>query len=133
MSERERLGTNRTRQREGIARVLREAGGPLGVHEILERARREVPGLGLVTVYRTLGLLREAGQLRAVVLPSGESRYEPEGRGHHHHFHCRRCDTVYDLPGCPLRVPEGGEVAPGFRSEGHDLTFSGTCPACGTA
>lgn len=133
MKKPQQLGKNRTRQRDEISRVIREAPGPLTVNEILERAQRELPGLGLVTVYRTVKLLREAGQVRTVILPTGESRYEPAGRGHHHHFHCRSCDEVYDLAGCPVRIPDDREISPGFRVESHDLTFYGTCPACSAA
>jgi Fur family transcriptional regulator, ferric uptake regulator len=133
MSERDRPGKNRTRQRDEITRVIREAAGPLTVDEILERAQREVPGLGLVTVYRTVKLLREAGQVRTVILPTGESRYEPAERGHHHHFHCRRCDEVFDLAGCPVQIPADREISPGFRVDSHDLTFYGTCPECSAA
>ena len=130
MSQPEQPGQNRTRQREEIARVIHEASGPLTVGEILERAQREVPGMGLVTVYRTVKLLKEAEQVRSVILPTGETRYEPAGRGHHHHFHCRACDEVFDLAGCPVRIPSDREISPGFHVESHDLTFYGTCPEC---
>lgn len=128
--ETSQLGKNRTRQRDVIARVIGEAGGPLTVGEILERAQQEVEGMGVVTVYRTLKLLKEAGQVRTVILPTGESRFEPAGRGHHHHFHCRVCDEVFDVAGCHLTLPVGGEISPGFVAESHDITFYGTCPAC---
>ncbi|HEX6367960.1 MAG TPA: transcriptional repressor [Longimicrobium sp.] len=124
------VGKHRTRQRDVIARVIGDAAGPLTVNEILERAQRELAGLGVVTVYRTLKLLKESGQVRTVVLPSGEPRYEPAGRGHHHHFHCRVCGGVYDLPGCPLPLPAAREVGPGFFADGHEVTFFGTCPGC---
>ncbi|HEU4885081.1 MAG TPA: transcriptional repressor [Longimicrobium sp.] len=124
------VGKHRTRQRDVIARVIGDAAGPLSVNEILERAQRELAGLGVVTVYRTLKLLKEGGQVRTVVLPSGEPRYEPAARAHHHHFHCRACDAVYDLPGCPLPLPATREVSPGFIADGHEVTFFGTCPGC---
>ena len=124
------VGKHRTRQRDVIARVIGDAAGPLTVNEILERAQRELAGLGVVTVYRTLKLLKESGQVRTVVLPSGEPRYEPAARAHHHHFHCRVCDGVYDLPGCPLPLPATREVGPGFIADGHEVTFFGTCPGC---
>jgi Fur family transcriptional regulator, ferric uptake regulator len=133
MNETPPLGKNRTRQRDEIARVIDVAPGPLTVNEILERAQRSVPGMGLVTVYRTVKLLKEAGQVRTVILPTGETRYEPAGRGHHHHFHCRACDEVYDLAGCPVRIPADREISPGFQVDGHDLTFYGTCPSCTAA
>jgi Fur family transcriptional regulator, ferric uptake regulator len=123
------LGQRRTRQRETIETVIREAGGPLTVQEILERAQEEIPGLGIATVYRTINLLQEAEQIHTVVLPSGESRYEPVGRGHHHHFQCRVCNGVFDLHECPMELPKK-PLAGGFVVEDHEVTLYGRCPGC---
>jgi Fur family transcriptional regulator, ferric uptake regulator len=123
------LGQRQTQQRDAIVEVIRLAGGPLTINEILERAQSVVPGLGIATVYRTVKLLLEAERLRTVILPSGETRYEAAGLGHHHHFHCRSCDEVYDLASCPVAVPDG-RYAGGFIVEDHELTLYGTCPAC---
>jgi Fur family ferric uptake transcriptional regulator len=125
-----RLGERNTRQRETIDEVIREADGPLTVPEIFERARERVPGLGMATVYRTVKLLSEAGQLQVVILPSGETRYESSRLGHHHHFHCRVCETVYDMETCLVRVPEGRKVDRGFIVESHELTCYGVCRNC---
>ncbi len=124
-------GERHTTQRDAIARVIREAPGPLAVKEIHERARRRSGKLGIATVYRTLKLLVEAGQVHAVTLADGQTRYESANLGHHHHFHCRRCDRVYDLPDCPL--PEGGHVSvpTGYTVEDHEVTLIGLCPKCG--
>ncbi|HEX2205578.1 MAG TPA: transcriptional repressor [Longimicrobium sp.] len=127
--QRANLGQRQTRQRDVIVEVIRGAAGPLTVPEILERAQAHVPGLGVATVYRTLKLLQEAGQVQPVILPSGESRFEPAGLGHHHHFHCRVCDGVYDLDACPVSLPRA-EVADGFVVESHELTLYGVCPDC---
>jgi Fur family transcriptional regulator, ferric uptake regulator len=123
------LGQRRTLQRDTIAGVIRAADGPLTVQEILERAQRSVPGLGIATVYRTLKLLLEAGRLQTVILPSGDTRYEQSGLGHHHHFHCRTCDEVFDLDACPVQVPQGSYEG-GYIVEDHELTLYGLCPAC---
>lgn len=124
------LGQRRTRQREVIAGVIRDARGPLTVPEILERAQTALPALGIATVYRTLKLLQEAEQVETVILPTGETRYESADLGHHHHFHCRGCDQVYDLSTCPVRVPDDRELGRGFLVERHELTLYGLCPAC---
>lgn len=117
-----------TRQRRAIREVLLEAGRPLSPQEVLELARARVPGLGLATVYRTLkGLLAE-GFLVAVHLPGEPPRYEAAGRGHHHHFYCRACGRVYELPGCPAGLE--GNLPPGFRAMGHEVTVYGLCPSC---
>ena len=123
------LGERRTGQRDSIVDVIHEANGPLTVHEILERAQDRVPGLGIATVYRTIKLLMEGSQIQTVTLPTGETRYESAGLGHHHHFHCRVCDEVYDLESCPVSVPKGKYEA-GFVVEDHELTLYGTCPSC---
>ncbi|MBB4635083.1 Fur family transcriptional regulator [Longimicrobium terrae] len=125
-----RLGERNTRQRDTIAEVIRDAAGPLTVPEIFERSQQSIPGLGIATVYRTVKLLSEAGQLQAVILPSGETRYESAQLGHHHHFHCRVCQTVYDMQTCLVRVPESRSVDRGFVIESHELTCYGVCPAC---
>jgi Fur family ferric uptake transcriptional regulator len=119
-----------TRQREVIVRVIREAAGPLTIPEIHQRAQGELPELGIATVYRALKELREGEQVQPVVLSTGETRFEPSGRGHHHHFHCRVCDQVYDLETCPVRVPASHEIEDGFVVERHELTFYGICRTC---
>jgi Fur family transcriptional regulator, ferric uptake regulator len=123
------LGQRRTRQREIIEEVIRSAPGPLTVNEIHTRALHDLDGVGIATVYRTLKLLLESDRIQTVILPSGETRYESTGLGHHHHFHCRVCDLVFDLETCPVAVPRGRYEA-GFVVDDHELTLFGTCPSC---
>ena len=125
-----RLGERNTRQRETIVQVIQAAAGPLTVPEILERAQQTVPGLGIATVYRTVKLLSDAREVQTVILPSGETRYESAQLGHHHHFHCRVCETVYDMETCLVRVPESRTVDHGFVVESHELTCYGVCRNC---
>ncbi len=55
-----RSGLKTTRQRERIVRAFFAAGRHLSAEELYHRLRLEDRGIGLVTVYRTLKLLREA-------------------------------------------------------------------------
>ena len=119
-----------TRQREEILRAFTEAKGPLSVSEVLERAALGVPGLGIATVYRNLKLLQDSGQLKSVILPSGEIRFERGGLGHHHHFQCLNCAEVVDLDFCPLQLPVGTTLPGGYAIEDHEITFYGRCPNC---
>jgi Fur family transcriptional regulator, ferric uptake regulator len=118
-----------TRQRDAIVAVLADATGPLTVEELHRRSQAIVPGIGIATVYRTLKLLVDAGSTLAVTLPSGETRYESSQRGHHHHFQCLICDTVYDFHSCPLSLRRDTPGAD-FTVEHHELTLFGTCPTC---
>lgn len=117
-----------TRQRIAIWQALERADRPLAPEEVLERARARVPRLGLATVYRNLRALVALGRLRPVTLPGSADRYELAGKDHHHHFHCRECDRVFEVETCT-----GGfqSITPnGFHLERHEVTLYGLCPNC---
>jgi len=120
----------RTRQRDTILNNILSAEGPLSVSEIHERASREMPKLGIATVYRALKALRKEGEVAVVELPGDEPRYEPVGRGHHHHFRCLSCEQTFDLEVCPVGIPQGTTLPGGYTVEDHSLTFYGKCSAC---
>jgi Fur family ferric uptake transcriptional regulator len=125
--------TRRTSQRRAILHALHEAPGPLTPQEVHRRARREQASLGLATVYRNLARLEEEGEVEPVHLPDDVTRYEPSGRGHHHHFRCRGCGRVFELDAdCPVAILEGLTLPGGFRVEDHALTLYGRCAACRT-
>ena len=86
------------------------------------------PGLGIATVYRTLKSGVEGGWLQPVDLPGEPPRYEPTGKQHHHHFHCRSCDRVYEIEGCPDGLRN--LTPPGFALEAHEIVLYGRCADC---
>lgn len=130
LMKRASLGQRHTRQRDVIVEVIDGAPGPLTVGEILARAQRKIPTLGIATVYRTIKLLQDHRQVETVILPTGETRYESSGLGHHHHFHCRVCQEVFDVDACPVSLAPDAVVGRGYRVERHELTLYGTCPDC---
>jgi len=124
------IGQRQTAQRDAIAKVIRRARGPLTIGEIHARARRGLRSLGIATVYRNVNLLVKAGEIRTVVLPDGERRYESARLSHHHHFHCEVCRKVFDLAGCPVAISDGTTLPGGFLVRDHELTLHGLCPQC---
>ena len=117
-----------TRQRRAIRNALREAGHPLSPQEILDRGRREVEGLGIATVYRNIRALEDQGWVVPVELPGEPPRYEVAGKAHHHHFHCRACDRVYEVTECPA---DFANLTPaGFVLEEHEFVLYGRCASC---
>ncbi len=116
-----------TRQRATIHQVIAGAGRPLTVHEILSAATALLPGMGMATVYRTLKSLIAEGAVREVQLPAAAVRYEPAGLAHHHHFHCRDCDKVFEMEGC---VDLRHLTPPGFTMDDHELLVLGRCDRC---
>jgi|YNPBryantNP2012_1023418.scaffolds.fasta_scaffold02559_8 Fur family ferric uptake transcriptional regulator len=118
----------KTLQRQAILHAFERLGRPLSPQEILEAAQTEVSGLGIATVYRNLKSLTSEARLKIVEIPGQSPRYELSGRGHHHHFHCRGCQQVYEVDGCP------GGIEPllpkGFTLEDHEVVLYGLCAAC---
>ncbi len=122
------MSTRHTSQRRAIIEAIRDAPGPLRPMEILELASRQVPTLGIATVYRHLKRLQESAEVRAVELGINDVRYEPTDRGDHHHFLCRECGEAFDIHGCPGGI--GKLAPPGFEVDEHEVTLYGRCSQC---
>jgi Fur family transcriptional regulator, ferric uptake regulator len=125
-----RLGKRNTRQRDVILDVIRSARGPLSASGVLPRAAKQTPGIGIATVYRTIKLLLEQRRISAVILPTGETRYEVHGLSHHHHFQCMACGQVFCMDFCPFTKSGFARLPRGFRVESHSVTTYGKCPEC---
>lgn len=118
----------KTSQRTALEMVFDKEDRPLGVEEILKTGREMVGSLNQATVYRNLKTMVEKGDLLQISHPMLGTLYERAGKGHHHHFHCRVCDRVFELPGCSL---DSEKATPrGFVTEGHEVFLFGICPAC---
>lgn len=125
-------GRNLTPQRRGVLNVIAHSHDHLTPVAIYERVRHEQPGIGMVTIYRTLDLLAELG-LICKVHAEGNCRSYLMRRpsGHHHHLACSNCGTVVDFTGCDLsELEQRLSHETGFEMEGHLLEFSGHCPDC---
>ena len=121
--------SRRTRQRDAIRNAFERLDRPLSPQEVLDEARDDADTLSLATVYRALKSMAEDGEIVPVEVPGESPRYEVAGKAHHHHFHCRVCGRVFEMPGCvgarlDALAPEG------FAVEDHELTLIGTCVEC---
>lgn len=123
--------SRRTTQQQAVWAALQSAPGPLLPEEVLSRALAGAASVGQATVYRALKKLEALGRVRRVTDPDGRARFEVQ-RAHHHHFQCRGCDKVYDVPGCAARSPSAIQrrLPAGFSLEGHEVWLHGVCPAC---
>lgn len=96
-------------------------------HQSFDAIHARCPGVGMVTVYRTLDLLSELGALRRLDLGDGP-RYEL-AEAHHHHLICESCGSISEFEDCPLD-PERLEVGGGFEVSSHSLEVYGNCARC---
>ena len=127
----QRRGYRLTRARRAILSALIESGGHITADELVELARREAPGVGRMTVYRTLDLLQQLGVVQPLPQNTLAAQYVLMDEGHHHHLICSRCDRVFEFEHCLA-----GEIAEAlsdrfdFQIHSHLLEFYGLCQYC---
>jgi Fur family ferric uptake transcriptional regulator len=121
-------GRRNTQQRREIREVFNRNDRPLAADEVLQLARKSIKGLGMATVYRTIKGLIDEGWLVPVEVPRQAPRYEIRGKVHHHHFHCLRCQGLFELEEC---VEQLGKLIPAtFRVVDHVVLIYGYCVGC---
>jgi len=92
-------GYRQTHARRAIVEILLAAECALEPMEIFEAGRRAAPGLGLVTVYRTLEKLEDLGLAQRVHQPQGCNRYLRAPAGHEHLIICTICGRAVYFQG----------------------------------
>ena len=93
-------GIRLTRQRRVILQVMDTAEQHLDVDQILDRAQKIDPEVHLVTVYRTIDLLKRQGlidELDLLHLRGDRHYYETHGPRDHIHVACLRCGKVREF------------------------------------
>ena len=121
-----------TPQRRSILKSIIKSHEHLTPSAIYERVRRENPGIGLVTIYRTLEILAELG-LICEMHAGGNCRSYLMRRPseHHHHLICSGCGTVIDFTDCDLgKLEQRLSRENNFTINGHLLEFLGQCSDC---
>ena len=125
-------GYKLTPQRRAVLKIIAASQNHLNPAEIYDRVKHEYPRIGIVTVYRTLGILARLG-LICEVHTSGNSRSYLMRRPaqHHHHLICSSCGVVVDFTECELDgLEERLSQRTGFEVEEHLLEFFGQCRDC---
>jgi len=118
----------KTNQRSAIKDAFRGSDRPLAPQEVLDSVLEKDQQIGIATVYRNIKMLVEQEWLIAVEIPGEPSRYEMNGKRHHHHFVCRGCGRVFDIEGCPGQIEA---ITPkGFEVDDHEIFLYGKCSEC---
>lgn len=112
-------------------RVLQELMGRTDhptAEELYLSLREKGEEISLATVYRALRSLAEEGLVATLPLAPAD-RFDPTAKPHYH-FHCLRCDRVFDLD-LPYK-PELDQAIEKLRFSvhHHTLVFHGLCPDC---
>jgi Fur family peroxide stress response transcriptional regulator len=123
-------GYRLTPQRLAVLGILAQSQHP-SVEVIYQQVRQQFPTTSLATIYKTVTLLKELGQVLELGFADWGSRYDGHRPYPHPHVVCTRCGQIADpeFSAMPEMAREMA-VKSGFRIISHRLDFFGLCPAC---
>jgi Fur family ferric uptake transcriptional regulator len=125
-------GMRWTPQRRAIVETFLDCEKHLTVEELYRLVRKTHNEIGYTTVFRTVGVMLEAGICGEVAFDDGSKRYEHKyGHEHHDHLICLGCGRVEEISSSRLeRLQEALVKKAGYLQERHRLEIFGWCPKC---
>ena len=127
-----RAGLKATRQRRLIARAFFATNTHISAEALYRRVSGRDRRIGLVTVYRTLKLLKEAGLAHERQFGEGRALFEhASSERHHDHMICTECGKITEFENCEIEALQE-QVARrfGFNLRYHKLELYGFCREC---
>jgi Fe2+ or Zn2+ uptake regulation protein len=124
-------GLKVTPQRELVFRILHRNAAHPTAEAVFATARETMPMISLKTVYQVLHDLRGLGEIQALEVGTGATRFDPNV-GDHHHLVCSRCGAVHDITIDTTDLVLGRAQRHGFAVDQVEVTFRGLCASCRT-
>jgi Fur family peroxide stress response transcriptional regulator len=114
-----------------VLRILAESSAHPSAQDIYRQVQVDFPMTSLATVYKTITLLKEMGQVLELGFSDGSSRYDGRQNKPHPHLVCVQCKKIVDcesdiLSNLAWKVTETS----GYKILGHRLDLLGLCPDC---
>jgi Fur family peroxide stress response transcriptional regulator len=124
-------GGRMTPQRMAILRVLANNANHPTIEEIYRQVQEVAPTTSLATVYKTVALLKEMGEVQEVSSLGDETRVDGFRPHPHPHLICIRCGRIVDVAvdDLPEMLSHIAGEASGWQVQ-ERLDFWGLCPVC---
>jgi Fur family peroxide stress response transcriptional regulator len=131
LSELRKQNLRITPQRLAVLKILSVSDGHPSVEDIYAQVKRDFPTTSLATVYKTVTLLKEMGEVLELGFGHESSRYDGNNPQPHPHLICIRCHKIID-PDIETLSEMSSEIfrKTGFEIVNHRLDFFGICPEC---
>lgn len=127
-------GYRLTPQRLAVLNILTQSADHPSVEDVHQQVRRDFPTTSLATIYKTIHLLKDLGEILELGFADWGSRYDGRRPYPHPHVICTQCGVVVDpeFPGMEDIAREMADKT-GFSISHHRLDFFGLCPRCRAA
>lgn len=124
-------GHRLTPQRAAILRILVLSHDHPSIEQVYHQIKEQFPMTSLATVYKTVTMLKQEGEILELGFANGSTRYDGNHPYPHPHLICIRCHRIIDLEGQTLDqlVLQSAEKY-GYRLVTHRLDLFGICPSC---
>ena len=124
-------GYRLTPQRLAILKILALSQGHPTVEQVFAQVKIDFPTTSLATVYKTVTLLKEEGEVLEMGFAGGRSRYDGNKPYPHPHLICIKCHEIID-PDIRLfgEMPQELAEKYGYQIVNHRVDFFGICPNC---
>lgn len=125
-------GVKLTPQRMAIAEFLSKNKDHPTVDEIHKDIQKRYPTMSVATVYSTLELLKELGEIQELSIRKRGKAYFDPSPNLHHHLLCNRCGKILDIEfdhptSCPIVAKE---IINGCKVEEIQAYLYGICSEC---
>ena len=120
-----------TPQRLAVLKILAKSPGHPSVEDIFKQVKPNFPTTSLATIYKTVNLLKEIGEVVELDFSGESNRYDGNKPYPHPHLICTKCKTIMD-PDMATFEDLSKELArkTGYEILNHRLDFFGVCPRC---
>ena len=124
-------GSRLTSHRLALARLLSTSENHPNASQLYEKLRVQFPTVSLATIYKTLALLKEEGEVLEIDL-HGDSHYDGAKPFPHPHLICENCGTILDGDEAQIigKLHKEIEDKYGFQITRPQLNFYGLCSDC---
>ena len=120
-----------TPQRLAVLRLLTTSKDHLSPAQVYDRLKDDFPTMSLATVYKTLDLLKDMGEVLELGFSSDDNRYDARCPFPHPHVICTRCHRIIDaeIHLSDRLIQEAAQLS-GYQIVGHRFDLYGLCPEC---
>ena len=123
-------GHRMTPQRMAVLKILFTNRKHLSAEQIYDCVKEDYPMTSLATIYKTLTVLKEIGEVSEHRFSDDTNRYEGNPRPHPHLI-CVKCKKILEIDVDVLRaLPMEKVRETGYKIMSHRFDLFGLCPQC---